>query len=71
MFLGAASFEQLVSSGKVRLEGNSGPLEQIEGMFVQFDIGFEILPGTMPAGNGSGEAEQGTGRSARHRDRRA
>ena len=32
MFLGAASFEQLVSSGKVRLEGNSGPLEQIKGM---------------------------------------
>ena len=62
MFLGAASFEQLVSSGKVRLEGNSGPLEQIKGMFVQFDSGFEILPGTLPAkaaakpGGGSSKA---------------
>ena len=49
MLLGAASFEQLATTGKVRLEGNSGPLEQLKGMFVQFDIGFEILPGTMPA----------------------
>ena len=71
MLLGAASFEQLASAGKVRLEGDARPLEQLKGMFVQFDIGFEILPGTMPAGNGSGEAEQGTGGSARHRDRRA
>jgi alkyl sulfatase BDS1-like metallo-beta-lactamase superfamily hydrolase len=49
MLLGAASFEQLASAGKVRLEGDSRPLEQLRGMFVQFDIGFEILPGTMPA----------------------
>ncbi len=50
MLLGAASFEQLVSTGKVRLEGNSGPLEQLKGRFVQFDIGFEILRGTgLPA----------------------
>ena len=49
MLLGAASFEQLVSTGKVRLEVNSGPLDQLKGMFVQFDIGFEILPGTMLA----------------------
>ena len=49
MLLGAASFEQLASAGKVRLEGDSRPLEQLKGMFVQFDIGFEILPGTMPA----------------------
>ena len=49
MLLGAASFEQLASAGKVRLEGDARPLEQLKGMFVQFDIGFEILPGTLPA----------------------
>jgi alkyl sulfatase BDS1-like metallo-beta-lactamase superfamily hydrolase len=48
MLLGAASLEQLVSAGKVRLEGDARLLEQIKGMFVQFDSGFEILPGTLP-----------------------
>jgi alkyl sulfatase BDS1-like metallo-beta-lactamase superfamily hydrolase len=49
MLLGAASVEQLAATGKVRLEGDARPLEQLKGMFVEFDIGFEILPGTMPA----------------------
>lgn len=49
MLLGAASLEQLVSAGKVRFEGDARLLEQIKGMFVQFDSGFEILPGTLPA----------------------
>jgi len=49
MLLRAASFEQLASAGKVRLEGDSRPLDQLKGIFVQFDIGFEIPPGTMPA----------------------
>jgi alkyl sulfatase BDS1-like metallo-beta-lactamase superfamily hydrolase len=48
MLLGAASLEQLVSAGKVRLEGDARLLEQLKGMFVQFDSGFEILPGTLP-----------------------
>ena len=48
MLLGAASLEQLVSAGKVRFEGDARLLEQIKGMFVQFDSGFEILPGTLP-----------------------
>ena len=49
MLLGAASFDQLAATGKVRLEGDSRPIDQLKGMFVQFDIGFEILPGTLPA----------------------
>ena len=49
MLLGAARLDQLASAGKVRLEGNARPLEQLKGMVVQFDIGFEILAGTMPA----------------------
>ena len=49
MLLGAASLDQLASAGKVGLEGNARPLEQLKGMVVEFDIGFEILAGTMPA----------------------
>jgi alkyl sulfatase BDS1-like metallo-beta-lactamase superfamily hydrolase len=44
--MGAVSFDEQIKSGKAKLEGDRKPYEQLKGMLVQFDPGFEILPGT-------------------------
>jgi len=44
--MGAVTFDQQIESGKAKLEGNREPYEQLKGMLVQFDLGFEIMPGT-------------------------
>jgi alkyl sulfatase BDS1-like metallo-beta-lactamase superfamily hydrolase len=44
--MGALTFDQQIESGKAQLEGNREPYEQLKGMLVQFDLGFEIMPGT-------------------------
>ena len=43
---GAVSFDEQVKAGKAKLVGDSKPYEQLKSMLVQFDMGFEILPGT-------------------------
>jgi alkyl sulfatase BDS1-like metallo-beta-lactamase superfamily hydrolase len=45
--MGAVSFDDQIKSGKAKLEGNRKPYEQLKTMLVQFDMGFEILPGTL------------------------
>ncbi len=44
--MGAVSFDDQIKSGKAKLVGDSNPYEQLKTMLVQFDMGFEILPGT-------------------------
>jgi hypothetical protein len=44
--MGAVTFDQQIESGKAKLEGSREPYEQLKGMLVQFDLGFEIMPGT-------------------------
>ncbi len=44
--MGAISLDDQIKSGKARLKGNKKVLAQLKTMMVQFDVGFEILPGT-------------------------
>jgi len=44
--MGAVRFDDQIKAGKAKLEGDRKPYEQLKGMLVQFDLGFEILPGT-------------------------
>ncbi len=45
--MGAVSFDDQIKSGKAKLVGSRDPYEQLKTMLVQFDMGFEILPGTV------------------------
>ncbi|OEU60870.1 MAG: hypothetical protein BA870_03445 [Desulfuromonadales bacterium C00003094] len=44
--MGAVSFDEQIEAGKAKLVGDPKPYEQLKTMLVQFDMGFEILPGT-------------------------
>jgi alkyl sulfatase BDS1-like metallo-beta-lactamase superfamily hydrolase len=44
--MGAISFDDQIASGKAKLKGNREVYEQLKTMLVQFDLGFELLPGT-------------------------
>jgi alkyl sulfatase BDS1-like metallo-beta-lactamase superfamily hydrolase len=44
--MGKVSFDEQIKAGKAKLDGDTKPYEQLKGMLVQFDLGFEILPGT-------------------------
>jgi alkyl sulfatase BDS1-like metallo-beta-lactamase superfamily hydrolase len=46
VMMGAKSLEDLLKEGKATFEGNIGILKQLVGMMDNFEIGFEILPGT-------------------------
>jgi len=48
VMMGAASFEQLVASGKAKFEGDRKPFDQLRSLLVPFTPDFEILPGTAP-----------------------
>ena len=45
--MGAVSFDDQIKAGKAKLAGDRKPYEQLKTMLVQFDMGFEILPGTV------------------------
>ena len=45
--MGAVSFDEQIATGKAVIEGDRTPYEQLKNMLVQFDLGFEILPGTV------------------------
>jgi len=45
--MGAVSFDDQIKTGKAKLVGDRNPYEQLKTMLVQFDMGFEILPGTV------------------------
>jgi alkyl sulfatase BDS1-like metallo-beta-lactamase superfamily hydrolase len=44
--MGVVSFDDQINSGAATLVGDREPYEQLKTMLVQFDLGFEILPGT-------------------------
>jgi alkyl sulfatase BDS1-like metallo-beta-lactamase superfamily hydrolase len=44
--MGVVSFDDQIKAGKAKLDGDTQPYEQLKGMLVQFELGFEILPGT-------------------------
>ena len=44
--MGVVSFDEQIKSGKAKLSGDRNPYDQLKNMLVQFDLGFEILPGT-------------------------
>ncbi|MGI2259101.1 alkyl/aryl-sulfatase [Shewanella sp. GXUN23E] len=58
VMMGAASFKDQVSSGKAKVTGNAKLLDELMAMMVQFNMGFELLPGTggtTLTGNGAGK----------------
>ena len=44
--MGAVSFDEQIAAGKAKLDGNREVYEQLKTLLVQFDLGFEIMPGT-------------------------
>ena len=46
--MGAVTMDDQIKSGKAKLVGDRKPIDQLKNMLVQFDIGFEVLPGTLP-----------------------
>jgi len=48
--MGTRSFDEQIASGAATLEGSREPYEQLKGMLVQFELGFEMMPGTGTTG---------------------
>lgn len=46
VMMGKTSFDEQIKLGKARLLGDRKPYEQLKSMLIQFEIGFEVLPGT-------------------------
>ena len=46
VMMGKATFDDQIEAGKAKLVGDRKPYDQLKTMLVQFDMGFEILPGT-------------------------
>ena len=44
--MGAVTMQEQIDAGKVALDGDAGIIDELRAMLVQFDLGFEILPGT-------------------------
>jgi alkyl sulfatase BDS1-like metallo-beta-lactamase superfamily hydrolase len=49
VMMGVKSLEDLIKEGKATFTGNIGILKQLVGMMDEFDLRFEILPGTKGA----------------------
>ncbi|MGB5544248.1 MAG: alkyl sulfatase dimerization domain-containing protein [Gammaproteobacteria bacterium] len=47
VMMGAVTFDQQIDAGKVKVEGNREVLEQLKSTLIQFELGFEIMPGTL------------------------
>ena len=46
--MGAISLDDQIADGKAVLTGNAAVLDQLKSMLAHFEVGFEILPGTLP-----------------------
>jgi alkyl sulfatase BDS1-like metallo-beta-lactamase superfamily hydrolase len=46
VMMGKASFDDLIANGKARLNGDRRPYDLLKTSVAQFDMAFEILPGT-------------------------
>jgi alkyl sulfatase BDS1-like metallo-beta-lactamase superfamily hydrolase len=49
VMMGVAKFDDQIKNGKAKLDGNRKVYEQIKTTLVQFELGFEIMPGTKKA----------------------
>ena len=49
VMMGAAKFDDQIKSGKAKLDGNKKVYDQLKTTLVQFELGFEIMPGTKKA----------------------
>jgi alkyl sulfatase BDS1-like metallo-beta-lactamase superfamily hydrolase len=49
VMMGQATFDDLIAAGKAKLDGDRKPYDVLKTRLVQFDMGFEILPGTKAA----------------------
>jgi hypothetical protein len=47
--MGAVSFDDQIGAGKAKLEGNRDVYAQLKSTLVQFELGFEMMPGTSGA----------------------
>ncbi len=43
---GQATFDEQIKSGKAKLEGDTVVYEQLKSTLVDFQLGFEMMPGT-------------------------
>ncbi len=46
VMMGIITFDELISSGKAQLQGVREAYEQLKTTLVQFELGFELMPGT-------------------------
>ena len=44
--MGAVKFDDQIANGKAKLKGNRDVYEQLKTTLVQFELGFELMPGT-------------------------
>jgi alkyl sulfatase BDS1-like metallo-beta-lactamase superfamily hydrolase len=44
--MGAVNFDEQISAGRAKLEGNRQVYEDLKTLLVHFDLGFEMMPGT-------------------------
>jgi alkyl sulfatase BDS1-like metallo-beta-lactamase superfamily hydrolase len=49
VLMGAATFDEQIKNGKAKLDGNRKVYEQLKTTLVQFELGFEMMPGTKKA----------------------
>jgi alkyl sulfatase BDS1-like metallo-beta-lactamase superfamily hydrolase len=46
VMMGAATFDSQIESGKANLDGDRSVYDQLKSTLVQFELGFEMMPGT-------------------------
>ncbi len=46
VMMGKATFDDQIKNGKAKLVGDRKPYDELKAMLVQFNMGFEVLPGT-------------------------
>jgi len=46
VMMGQSTFDDMISSNKAKLEGDRNAYETLKTLLVQFELGFEIMPGT-------------------------
>jgi len=49
VMMGKATFDDQIKAGKAKLVGDRKPYDQLKDLLIQFQVGFEILPGTKAA----------------------
>ncbi len=49
VMMGAAKFDDQIKNGKAKLKGNRDVYEQLKSTLIQFELGFEMMPGTKKA----------------------